>query len=86
MTASSIDAATGNLVLGGKPVFPIGLSDPPPLGSTAPSGADRAVIPKASPTSPTICKRRKLSPMTIGPIHLRDKDLLEGGQIPDMGR
>jgi hypothetical protein len=41
MTASSIDVATGNLLLAGKPVFPIGLSDPPPLGSTAPdSGLD----------------------------------------------
>jgi hypothetical protein len=41
MTATSIDASIGNLVVDGKPVFPIGLSDPPPLGSTAPqSGLD----------------------------------------------
>ncbi|HET8893918.1 MAG TPA: hypothetical protein VFM96_07470 [Gaiellaceae bacterium] len=41
MTTSSIDAATGNFLVGGKPVFPIGLSDPPPLGTTAPdSGLD----------------------------------------------
>ena len=40
MTASSVDPVTGNLLVGGKPVFPIGLSDPPPLGSTAPSGVD----------------------------------------------
>jgi hypothetical protein len=40
MAANSIDASTGNLLVGGKPVFPLGLSDPPPLGSTAPSGLD----------------------------------------------
>ncbi len=40
MTTSSVDPATGNLLVGGEPVFPIGLSDPPPLGSTTPSGAD----------------------------------------------
>jgi hypothetical protein len=40
MTATSIDAATGNLLVAGQPVFPIGLSDPPPLGTTAPNGRD----------------------------------------------
>jgi hypothetical protein len=40
MTKTLVDAATGNLLVAGKPVFPIGLSDPPPLGSTAPSGLD----------------------------------------------
>ena len=40
MSNVSIDSATGNLVIAGKPVFPIGLSDPPPLGSTAPGGLD----------------------------------------------
>ena len=40
MTASTIDAATGNLLVDGQPVFPLGLSDPPPLGSTAPNGRD----------------------------------------------
>ncbi len=33
---NSIDAATGDLLVGGKRVFPIGLSDPPPPGTTAP--------------------------------------------------
>ena len=37
MTPTSVDAATGCLLVGGKRVFPIGLSDPPPLGTTAPS-------------------------------------------------
>ncbi len=37
MTSTSIDLATGNVLVGGKPVFPIGLSDPPPLGGTAPN-------------------------------------------------
>jgi hypothetical protein len=37
---SSIDPETGNLVIGGKQVFPLGLSDPPPLGSKTPSGND----------------------------------------------
>ncbi len=40
MTRTSVDPATGNLLVGGKPLFPIGLSNPPPLGSTAPDGAD----------------------------------------------
>ena len=41
MTTTSVDPATGNLLLGGRRVFPLGLSDPPPLGSTAPdSGLD----------------------------------------------
>jgi hypothetical protein len=41
MTATSIDPATGNLLVSGKQIFPLGLSDPPPLGSTAPeSGLD----------------------------------------------
>jgi hypothetical protein len=41
VTATSVDPATGNLLVDRKPVFPLGLSDPPPLGSTAPdSGSD----------------------------------------------
>jgi hypothetical protein len=40
MTRTSVDPATGNLLVGGTPLFPIGLSDPPPLGSTAPNGSD----------------------------------------------
>ena len=35
-----IDGATGNLVSGGKPVFPLGLSDPPPVDGKTPSGRD----------------------------------------------
>ena len=38
MTKTTVDAATGALVVGGKRVFPIGLSDPPPVDGTAPSG------------------------------------------------
>jgi hypothetical protein len=36
MTKTTVDAATGNLLVAGKRVFPIGLSDPPPLDSVAP--------------------------------------------------
>jgi hypothetical protein len=35
VTTNSIDPSTGNLLVGGKPVFPIGLSDPPPFAGTA---------------------------------------------------
>jgi hypothetical protein len=35
-----IDARTGSLVVNGQKVFPLGLSDPPPLGSAAPGGND----------------------------------------------
>jgi len=39
MTTTSIDAATGNLLVEGKRVFPIGLSDPPPFDSSAPNSS-----------------------------------------------
>ena len=38
--AVSIDGPTGSLVVNGQKVFPLGLSDPPPLGGTAPGGND----------------------------------------------
>ena len=38
MTATGIDAATGNLLVGGRRVFPLGLSDPPPVDGVAPNG------------------------------------------------
>jgi hypothetical protein len=38
MTRVTIDAATGVLKIAGKSVFPIGLSNPPPIGKRAPSG------------------------------------------------
>jgi len=37
MTTSSVDPATGNLTVNGRHVFPIGLSDPPPIDGTAPN-------------------------------------------------
>jgi hypothetical protein len=40
VTKTVVDAATGDLLVGGKRVFPIGLSDPPPVGTSAPSGRD----------------------------------------------
>jgi hypothetical protein len=36
----TIDAPTGVLVIDGEKVFPLGVSNPPPLGSAAPSGKD----------------------------------------------
>jgi hypothetical protein len=38
MTVTRLDAATGNLLVAGKRVFPLGLSDPPPVDSQAPNG------------------------------------------------
>lgn len=38
MPPTRVDAATGNLIAGGKRIFPLGMSDPPPVDSTAPSG------------------------------------------------
>jgi len=38
MTATTVDTATGNVLVGGKRIFPLGLSDPPPVDSTAPDG------------------------------------------------
>jgi hypothetical protein len=35
-----VDPKTRNLVSGGKAVFPLGLSDPPPVDGTTPSGGD----------------------------------------------
>ena len=40
MSKVTIDAATGVLLIGGKKVFPLGVSNPPPLGGKAPSGKD----------------------------------------------
>lgn len=40
MSRVTIDPATGVLVVDGKNVFPLGLSNPPPLGKTAPSGKE----------------------------------------------
>jgi hypothetical protein len=37
-TGSSIDRASGALIVGGAAVFPIGLSNPPPPNSTTPDG------------------------------------------------
>ena len=37
MAKTLVDVATGDLLVGGKRVFPIGLSDPPPPNSTAPN-------------------------------------------------
>jgi hypothetical protein len=38
--AVSIDGVTGSLVVLGQKLFPLGLSDPPPFGRSAPSGVD----------------------------------------------
>jgi hypothetical protein len=37
---NAVDPATGNLLVDGKPVFPLGLSDGPPVGSKTPDGVD----------------------------------------------
>jgi hypothetical protein len=38
MAVTHVDRSTGNLLSAGTPVFPIGLSDPPPVTGTAPGG------------------------------------------------
>ena len=38
MTVTRLDSKSGSLLVGGKRVFPLGLSDPPPVNSTAPNG------------------------------------------------
>ena len=38
VTATKLDSATGSLLVAGKRVFPLGLSDPPPVAGTAPNG------------------------------------------------
>jgi len=40
MSRATIDRATGSLRLGGQKVFPLGLSNPPPVGGTTPAGKD----------------------------------------------
>ena len=40
MTVTRIDPKTSNLVSGGKAIFPLGLSDPPPVDGKTPSGGD----------------------------------------------
>ena len=38
MTVTKLDSKSGCLLVGGRRVFPLGLSDPPPVNSTAPNG------------------------------------------------
>ncbi len=38
MTVTKLDSRSGCLLVGGKRVFPLGLSDPPPVNGTAPNG------------------------------------------------
>ena len=38
MTLTKLDAATGSLLVAGKRIFPLGLSDPPPVNGRAPNG------------------------------------------------
>ena len=38
MSRATIDRATGSLRLAGQKVFPLGLSNPPPVGGTTPAG------------------------------------------------
>jgi hypothetical protein len=38
MTITKLDSQSGSLLVGGSRVFPLGLSDPPPVESTAPNG------------------------------------------------
>src|SRR3954469_12703304 len=38
MTVTKLDSRTGCLLVGGKRVFPLGLSDPPPVDGKAPNG------------------------------------------------
>ena len=40
MSVIVIDKASGSVVAGGKKVFPIGVSNPPPLGAKTPDGKD----------------------------------------------
>ena len=40
MSVVKVDRATGSLVLEGRKVFPLVLSDGPPLGAKAPNGQD----------------------------------------------
>jgi hypothetical protein len=40
VATTRIDPKTGNLVSGGKALFPLGLSDPPPVDGKTPSGGD----------------------------------------------
>ena len=40
MSRVTIDRATGSLRIGGAKVFPLGLSNPPPLGGKTPAGKD----------------------------------------------
>jgi hypothetical protein len=37
---TSVESSTGDLLVGGRRIFPIGLSDPPPIDGVTPSGAD----------------------------------------------
>ncbi|MFZ1880271.1 MAG: hypothetical protein WAU41_08900 [Gaiellaceae bacterium] len=40
MTKTTVESSTGNLIVSGKRVFPIGLSDPPPVDGVTPGGGN----------------------------------------------
>jgi hypothetical protein len=40
VSVTRVDAKTGNLISGGTAIFPLGLSDPPPVDGKTPSGGD----------------------------------------------
>src|SRR4051812_31369007 len=42
--ATGYDPSTGVFLVDGRPAFPIGLSNPPPLGARAPAGGDALAI------------------------------------------
>ena len=58
MTITKLDSQSGSLLVGGTRVFPLGLSDPPPVDSTAPNGKpawgrSRAPVPILPATTPS---------------------------------
>ena len=55
MTRTTVDAATGDLLVAGKRVFPIGLSDPPPVDGTAP-GSGRPAWAEIAGAGVTFCR------------------------------
>jgi len=84
VTSTRVDPATGNLLVAGKPTFPIGLSDPPPVDSTAPGGSTPAwaEIVRAGVTfvrNYTVWRR-----VALGEQLLAVKEVLDAAQAHDL--
>jgi hypothetical protein len=79
MTWTTVDSATGDLMVGGRRVFPLGLSDPPSYRACA----DRLVAGKGEVAGPPVADRQRGHPVghPSRGTESRGSDVTEGGRV-----